>query len=139
VFDAKTQRRKENKIVNENELSNEIIGAAIEVHRVIGPGLLESVYQECLAYELRKKGFLLEREVPLSIKYKELDFPAAFRADLIVEGKLILELKAVDVLLPVYSAQLPSYLRMSRLKLGLLINFNVPQLKDGIKRIVNQL
>ena len=125
--------------MNENELSNEVIGAAIEVHRCIGPGLLESVYQECLAYELRNNGFAVEREVPLSVKYKGLEFPAAYRADLMVEGKLILELKSVDILLPVYSAQLLSYLKMCRLKLGLLINFNVPQLKDGVKRVVNQL
>ena len=120
-------------------MSNEVIGAAIEVHRCIGPGLLESVYQECLAYELKSNGFAIEREVSLPVRYKGLEFPAAYRADLIVEGKLILELKSVDILLPVYSAQLLSYLRMCQLKLGLLINFNVPQLKDGIKRIVNQL
>ena len=125
--------------MDENELSNEVIGAAIEVHRHVGPGLLESVYQECLAYELGTKGYVVERELPLSIRYKGIEFPAAYRVDLLVEGKLMLELKAVDVLLPVYSAQLLSYLRMSRLKLGLLINFNVPQLKDGVKRIVNQL
>jgi len=88
---------------------------------------------------LGTKGYVVERELPLSIRYKGIEFPAAYRVDLLVEGKLMLELKAVDVLLPVYSAQLLSYLRMSRLKLGLLINFNVPQLKDGVKRIVNQL
>ena len=125
--------------MDENELSNEVIGAAIEVHRCVGPGLLESVYQECLAYELKNNGFVVEREVSLPVRYKGLEFPAAYRADLIVEGKLILELKSVDILLPVYSAQLLSYLRMYQLKLGLLINFNIPQLKDGIKRIVNQL
>ncbi len=125
--------------MDENELSNEVIGAAIEVHRHIGPGLLESVYQECLVYELEARKYKVAREVPLPVRYKGIEFPAAYRADLLVEGKLILELKAVDVLLPVYSAQLLSYLRMSQLKLGLLINFNVPQLKDGVKRIVNQL
>ena len=125
--------------MDENELSKEVIGAAIEVHRCVGPGLLESVYQECLAYELKNNGFVVEREVSLPVRYKGLEFPAAYRADLIVEGKLILELKSVDILLPVYSAQLLSYLRMCQLKLGLLINFNIPQLKDGIKRIVNQL
>jgi GxxExxY protein len=125
--------------MDENELSNVVIGAAIEVHRHVGPGLLESVYQECLAYELETQGLIVAREVPFAVRYKGIEFPAAYRADLLVEGKLILELKAVEILLPVYSAQLLSYLRMSRLKLGLLINFNVPQLKDGVKRIVNQL
>ena len=125
--------------MDENQLSNEVIGAAIEVHKTIGPGLLESVYQECMVYELTNRGFQTAREVSLPVRYKGLQFPAAYRADIVVEDKLILELKAVEVLLPVYSAQLLSYLRMSGLKLGLLINFCVPHLRDGVKRIVNQL
>jgi GxxExxY protein len=127
------------KIMDENQLSNEVIGAAIEVHKTIGPGLLESVYQECMVYELTNRGFQTAREVSLPVRYKGLQFLAAYRADIVVEDKLILELKAVEVLLPVYSAQLLSYLRMSGLKLGLLINFCVPHLRDGVKRIVNQL
>ena len=127
------------KIMDENQLSNEVIGAAIEVHKTIGPGLLESIYQECMVYELTNRGFQTAREVSLPVRYKGLQFPAAYRADIVVEDKLILELKAVEVLLPVYSAQLLSYLRMSGLKLGLLINFCVPHLRDGVKRIVNQL
>ena len=125
--------------MDENQLSNEVIGAAIEVHKTIGPGLLESVYQECMVYELTNRGFQTAREVSLPVRYKGLQFLAAYRADIVVEDKLILELKAVEVLLPVYSAQLLSYLRMSSLKLGLLINFCVPHLRDGVKRIVNQL
>jgi len=125
--------------MDENQLSNEVIGAAIEVHKTIGPGLLESIYQECMVYELTNRGFQTAREVSLPVRYKGLQFPAAYRADIVVEDKLILELKAVEVLLPVYSAQLLSYLRMSGLKLGLLINFCVPHLRDGVKRIVNQL
>ena len=125
--------------MDENHLSNEVIGAAIEVHKTIGPGLLESVYQECMVYELTNRGFQTAREVSLPVRYKGLQFLAAYRADIVVEDKLILELKAVEVLLPVYSAQLLSYLRMSGLKLGLLINFCVPHLRDGVKRIVNQL
>ena len=125
--------------MDENQLSNEVIGAAIEVHKTIGPGLLESVYQECMVYELTNRGFQTAREVSLPVRYKDIQFPAAYRADIVVEDKLILELKAVEVLLPVYSAQLLSYLRMSGLKLGLLINFCVPHLRDGVKRIVNKL
>ena len=125
--------------MDENALSGEVIGAAIEVHKYLGPGLLESVYRECLIHELRAKRLRVAREVNLPVSYKGLEFNAAYRVDLVVEDKLIVELKAVDMLLPVFSAQLLSYLRLSGKKLGLLINFNVPQLRDGIKRIVNQL
>ena len=126
-------------MMDENALSNEVIGAAIEVHRQIGPGLLESVYQECLTYELTGRGINVKQEVPVAVRYKGREFPAAYRMDLLIEDKLVGELKAVDIMLPVYMAQLLSYLKMSRLKLGLLINFNVPQLRDGVKRVVNQL
>ncbi len=125
--------------MGEDEISNIVIGAAIEVHRHIGPGLLEGIYRECLEYELGARGLQVRKEVVLPVRYKEKEFPAAYRADLIVEGKLIVELKAVDAMLPVHTAQLLSYLKMSGMKLGLLINFNVPHLRDGVKRIVNQL
>ena len=125
--------------MDENSLSNEVIGAAIEVHRQIGPGLLESIYQECLTYELKNRGIGVKQEVAIAVRYKGHEFPAAYRMDLLIEDKLVVELKAVDAMLPVYTAQLLSYLKMSGLKLGLLINFNVPQLRDGIKRVVNQL
>ena len=125
--------------MDENELSNQVIGAAIEVHRHLGPGLLESVYRDCMAYELKERGIKVAREVSLPVRYKAMEFPGAYRADLVVEDKLILELKAVDILLPVHGAQLLSYLRLSGMKLGLLVNFNVSQLRDGVRRIVNKL
>jgi GxxExxY protein len=125
--------------MDENEISNKVIGAAIEVHRHLGPGLLESGYRDCLAYELTAAGLGVERESVLPVRYKRLEIAAGYRADLIVDKSLIVELKAVDSLLPIFTAQLLSYLRLSEIKLGLLINFNVPRLGDGIKRVVNNL
>ncbi|MEK6771740.1 MAG: GxxExxY protein [Pseudomonadota bacterium] len=125
--------------MDENQLSNKVIGAAIEVHRQIGPGLLENIYLKCLVYELEQLGVQAKTEVTLPIQYKHLEFKEGYRADLVVEDKLIVELKAVETMLPVFNAQLLSYLKMSGLRLGLLINFNVPHLRDGIKRIVNKL
>jgi GxxExxY protein len=125
--------------MDENELSKEVIGAAIEVHRHIGPGLLEAIYRECLAHELTDRGIAVECEVPLAVRYKNREFPSAYRMDMVVEKKLVLELKAVEQFMPVHTAQILSYLKMSNSKLGLLINFNVPVLRDGIKRVVNQL
>ncbi len=125
--------------MDENELSNLVIGAAIEVHRHLGPGLLEAVYRECLAHELGSRGLSVEKEVVLPVRYKDLQVVNGYRADLVVQKLIIVELKAVESLAPVYTAQLLSYLRMSRLKLGILINFNSVQLKDGVKRVVNNL
>jgi GxxExxY protein len=125
--------------MDENQLATEIIGAAIEVHRQLGPGLLEAVYRDCLVYELKDRGINVERERTIPVRYKGLELPAAYRADLIVSDSVIVELKAVDILLPVHAAQLLSYLRISEKKLGLLINFNMAQLREGIRRIVNQL
>ncbi len=125
--------------MDENTLSNKVIGAAIEVHKTLGPGLLEGVYQKCLAYELKLQGFDVGAEIPLPIRYKDIEFKDAYKIDLLVDKKLIVELKAAESMLPVYHAQLLSYLKMSGLKLGLLINFNVPKLRDGVKRIVNKL
>lgn len=125
--------------MDENQLSNKVIGAAIEVHRQIGPGLLENIYLKCLTYELEQLGVHAKTEVTLPIRYKQLEFKEGYRADLVVEDKLIVELKAVETMLPVFNAQLLSYLKMSGLRLGLLINFNVPHLRDGIRRIVNNL
>lgn len=115
-------------------LSKRIIGCAIEVHRTLGPGLLESVYRTCLAYELDKNGLTVKTEVHLPVKYKVLTLQSAYRIDMIVEDEVLLELKAVEQLLPLYGAQLLSYLRLSDKKLGLLMNFNVPVLKQGIRR-----
>ena len=123
--------------MNENRLTEEIIGAAIEVHRAPGPGLLESIYEECLAIELELRGLGFERQRPVQIAYKGRRVAGDLRIDLLVDHKVVAELKAVERLLPVHEAQLLTYLRLSNMKVGLLINFNVPILKDGIKRMVN--
>jgi GxxExxY protein len=125
--------------MDENSLATEIIGAAIDVHRQLGPGLLESVYRDCMAYELGERGLAVEREVMLPLRYKGLQFQSAYRADLVVGERVIVELKAVEVLLPVHAAQLLSYLKVSQKRLGLLINFNVARLREGVKRIANDL
>ncbi|MFV1998449.1 MAG: GxxExxY protein [Acidiferrobacterales bacterium] len=120
-----------------NDITDSIIGAAIDVHKEIGPGLLESIYQKCLAYELELRGLNVETEASIPIQYKDLELKDACRADILVENKVIVELKAVENMHPVYTAQLLSYLKMSSLSLGLLINFNVSQLVKGVKRVVN--
>jgi GxxExxY protein len=118
-------------------LTEQVIGAAIEVHRVLGPGLLESVYQRCLCHELKLRGIERQPQVKLPVVYKGLSIDCEFFMDIVVSDKLVVELKAVERLLPVHEAQLLTYLRLSGIRLGLLINFNVPLLKDGIKsRIV---
>ena len=120
-----------------DELTEEIIGGAIEVHRTLGPGLLESTYEDCLAVELELRGLRFERQKSLSIEYKGRRVAADLRIDLLVEQPVIVELKAVEKLLPVHAAQLLTYLRLSNTRCGLLINFNVPVLRDGLKRMVN--
>jgi len=119
-----------------NALSREVIGAAIEVHKALGPGLLESAYEECLCQELKMRNIPFERQVDLPIEYKGLKLSAGYRMDIVVAGLLVLELKSVEKLLPIHQAQLITYLRLSNTWLGLLINFNVPILKQGIKRLV---
>ena len=123
----------------ENALSNEIIGAAIEVHRCLGPGLLESAYEECLCHELVERNIRFERQKLLPVTYKDMTLDCGYRLDVLVDDLVILELKAVERLEPIHSAQLLTYLKLSGLKLGMLMNFNVPILKNGIKRIVNEL
>jgi GxxExxY protein len=118
-----------------NELTGKVIGAAIEVHKALGPGLLESAYEECLSHELVLTRMSFERQKPLPVKYKGVKLDCGYRLDLVVENRLIVELKACDNLLPIYDAQLLTYLRLSNIKVGLLINFNVPVLKEGIKRL----
>jgi GxxExxY protein len=118
-------------------LSNDIIGAAIEVRRLLGPGLLESAYEECLARELQLRRVAFERQIRLPIEYKGERLDCGYRLDFIVDGLVIVELKAVDRLEPVHKAQLLTYLRLTNIWLGLLINFNVPVLKNGIERFVN--
>ncbi len=120
-----------------NEITEKIIGAAIEVHRHLGPGLLESAYEECLCYELSQLGLCFERQVHLPIHYKGIRLQAAHRMDLIVEEAVVVELKATEEMPPLFSAQVLTYLKSSNKKVGLLINFNVPVLKDGLKRISN--
>jgi GxxExxY protein len=118
-------------------LTNTIIGAAIAVHRELGPGLLESAYEACLAFELTERGAGVERQKPLPVIYRGVHLDCGYRLDLLIENKVILELKTVDKLQPIHDAQLLSYLKMAQKKVGLLINFNCLRVKDGIKRIVN--
>lgn len=117
-----------------NELSGKVIGACIEIHRELGPGLLETAYEECLACELSKAGLRFERQRALPVRYKEVQLDCGYRLDFVVEGVLILELKAVTELHPIHEAQLLTYLKLDQKSLGLLINFNVPALKQGVKR-----
>jgi GxxExxY protein len=122
-----------------NGLTEEIIGAAIEVHRALGPGLLESAYEECLAHELSLAGISFARQVPLPVNYKSVQLDCGYRLDFVVEATVVLELKAVDGLQPIHEAQLLTYLKLGGWPIGLLINFNVPVLKKGIKRMVHNL
>ena len=118
-----------------NELTGTVIGCAIDVHRGLGPGLLESAYEQCLLYEIRRKGIEVYNQVRLPISYKGLEIDAGYRLDLFLPDKLILELKVVDKIAPIHKAQLMSYLKLSKIKTGLLINFNETQLTHGINRI----
>ena len=119
-----------------NKLTQQIIGAAIEVHRHLGPGLLESAYETCLAYELQELGLSFERQRALPLVYKEMRLDQGYRVDLLVERKAVVELKVVEQIAPVHEAQVLSYLRFSGCKIGLLLNFNVKLLKDGIRRFI---
>ncbi len=119
-----------------NLLTGKVIGAAIEVHKILGPGLLESVYEEALCLELQLRGIAFERQKELAVEYKENRLDCGFRLDVVVEKVLILELKSCETILPIHKAQLLTYLKLSGIKTGLLINFNVPVLKQGIKRMV---
>lgn len=125
--------------MRENTISNVIIGACIEIHKDLGPGLLESVYEELLFHELEAKRLNVKRQLPMPLSYKGSEFETAYRLDLLVEDKVIVELKSVENLAPVYYAQLLTYLRLSGKKLGLLINFNEKLLRDGVHRMVNGL
>ena len=123
--------------MNEDQLSNLIIGKAIEVHKTLGPGLLESAYQKCLQYELIQAGLKVETEKPLPITYKEIKINHGYKLDLLVENKVVIELKTTEALTDIHKAQILTYLKLGNYKLGLLINFNTTLLKDGIKRYVN--
>jgi GxxExxY protein len=125
--------------MNENEISNKIIGLAISVHQILGPGLLESAYKECLFYRLRKEGYLVEKEKPMPLVYEEVRLDCGYRIDLLVNRIVVVEIKSVEALNEVHFAQTLTYMKLGGYKLGLLINFNVSLLKDGIKRIVNRI
>jgi len=118
-----------------DHLTQKVIGCAIEVHKQLGPGLLESSYESCLLYELEQSGLIVETQVSLPIHYKGLEIEAGYRLDLLIPGKLIIELKSVDKLLPVHSAQTLTYMKLSKIDAGLLINFNTTKLIDGVKRL----
>ena len=122
--------------MEKDPLTGKIIGYAIEVHKHLGPGLLESAYEECLAHELSINGVEFHRQVPIPVTYKGLNLDCGYRIDIIVEGSLILELKSVERILPIHEAQLLTYMKLSQISVGLLINFNVPLIRDGLKRLV---
>ncbi len=119
-----------------DELSRKVIGLSIEVHRELGPGLLENTYKQCLAYELSQAGINFQIEVELPVKYKNVHISCGYRIDLLIENNLIIELKSVDKIIPIHEAQLLTYMKLSGIKVGLLMNFNEIVLKDGIKRFV---
>ena len=123
--------------MSENEISSKIIGAAIEVHKQLGPGLLESTYETCLTYELKQMGLDVKQQQALPVVYKEVKLDAGYRIDLLIENKVIIEIKSVEALADIHTAQLLTYLKLKDLKLGLLINFNSVRVVDGLKRILN--
>ncbi len=120
--------------MNANEITEQIIGGAIEVHRVLGPGLLESAYEECLCHELKLRGLSFERQRPLPVEYKGIKLECGYRLDVLVENTVVVEIKAVSAIEPIHEAQLLTYLRIGGWRVGLLINVNVPVLKNGIRR-----
>jgi len=120
-----------------NSITRDVIGAAIDVHRALGPGLLESAYQVCLVHELRERGLRAAEQVPLPVRYKEVQLECGYRLDLVINDCVVVEVKSVETVLPVHRAQLLSYLKLSGHKIGLLINFNVRVLKEGVVRLVN--
>lgn len=125
--------------MRENELSKIVFDCALKVHQTLGPGLLESAYEECLFYELKKTGLYVEKQKALPLIYEEVKLDIGYRIDIIIENKLILEIKSVEVLNDVHFAQIMTYLKLTDCKLGMLLNFNVSLIKNGIKRVVNNL
>jgi GxxExxY protein len=123
--------------MTENELSNKIIGLAIEVHSALGPGLLESAYKECLYYKIGKSDLWVEKEKPIPLIFEEVKLECGYRIDLVVENKFVIEIKSVEALNDIHLAQTLTYLKLGNYKLGLLMNFNVLKLKDGIRRVIN--
>lgn len=137
-MEDKTQRHRDTEkfMFYNEELTERIIASAIEVHRHLGPGLLESAYEECFCHELHLGGILFERQKPLPLEYKGIKLDCGYRMDIVVDKKVVLELKCVDKITPVHEAQLLTYLRLSNIKVGLIVNFYTAVLKDGIKRLV---
>ena len=125
--------------MTENEISNKVIGIAIELHKILGPGLLESAYENALVYDLKEAGLKVAQQIPIPFEYKEVKLDVGYRLDILLENKVILEIKSVETLASVHFAQLLTYLKLSNKRLGLLMNFNSQYLKDGIHRIVNNL
>ena len=125
--------------MTENDLATKIIGACIDVHKALGPGLLESAYKECLYFELQKSGLLVVKEKPMPLIYQEVQLEIGYRIDLLVENKVVIEIKSVDALNDIHLAQILTYLKLGDFKLGLLLNFNVEIMKKGIRRVVNNL
>jgi len=123
--------------MNENEIANKVIGIAIEVHKTLGPGLLESAYEECLYYKIKQAGLFVEKEKPMPLIFEDVKLDCGYKIDILIENKLVVELKAVDSLNDIHLAQILTYLKIGNFKLGLLINFNVSLLKNGIKRVIN--
>jgi GxxExxY protein len=128
---------KEKLYMTENEISNTIIGLGIEVHKVLGPGLLESAYKECLFYKLLQAGLYVQKEKPMPLIFEDVKLECGYRIDLLVENKVVIEIKSVDALNEIHLAQTLTYMKLGEYKLGLLMNFNVLRLKDGIKRVIN--
>lgn len=128
------QKLKRIRFMEINQLTEKIIGCAIEVHKRLGPGLLESAYEECLSYELKSVGLAIERQVPIPVVYKDIKLECGYRIDILVEKAVIIELKAIETLAPVHEAQILTYMKFANKTMGLLINFNVTLLKNGIKR-----
>lgn len=120
-----------------NKITGEIIGCCIEIHRELGPGLLESAYEECLSYELSNAGLFFERQKPIPVRYKEIHIEYGYRMDFVVENEVIVELKSVEIMTNVHTAQILTYMKFAQMNAGLLINFNVAILKNGIKRFIN--
>ena len=125
------------KMIKGNQLTSEIIGSAIEVHRNLGPGLLESTYEECMAFELQSRDLIINRQLEIPVLYKGRKLEQNYRIDLLVNNQVIVELKSVNKIEPIHNAQLLTYLKLSKKKYGLLLNFNVPVMRQGIKRILN--
>jgi len=133
--DAKSPREEPSRELD--RIASAIVDSALRVHKELGPGLLESVYENCLAYELRGRNHKVETQVMLPVKYRDIRLDAGLRIHMVVDAAVVVEIKAVEAILPVHSAQVVTYLKLSGLRLGLLINFNVPLIKDGIRRIIN--